>query len=132
MLKGNRSSWSRQEHSMSENVALKGALSLRNNAHQVQLILPNGANNPVLGTSDPEAEQRRINIVKQWGGYQHATRQQGLLGIEQPLAQRTQSILYYQLPAAQRQRVNGGLGLLGSPRKQYQDVTDVTLLPSAE
>ena len=117
---------------MSENAVLKGSLSLRNNAHQVQLIVPNGATKAVLGTSDPEAEQRRLDIVKQWGGNQHVTRQQGLLGIEQPLAQRTQSILYYQLPAAERQRVNGGLGLLGSSRKQHQDVTDVTLLPSTE
>lgn len=117
---------------MSENAALNGTLSLRNNDHQVQLVIPNGATKPVLGTSDPEAEQRRVNIVKQWGGNQHATRQQRLLGIEQPLAQRTQSILYYQLPEAERQRVNGGLGLLSSSRKQHYDVTDVTLLPSAE
>lgn len=117
---------------MSENVALNGSLSLRNNAHQVQLIVPNGATRPVLGTSDPEVEQRRIDIVKHWGGNRHATRQQTLLGIEQPLAQRTQSILYYQLPAAERQRVNGGLGLLGSSRKQQHDVIDVTLLPSTE
>ncbi len=117
---------------MSENVVLKGSLSLRNNAHQVQLIMANGATRPVLGTSDPETEQRRINIVKQWGGHQHATRQQTLPGIEQPLALRTQSILYYQLPAAERQRVNGGLGLLGSSRKLHHDVTDITLSASNE
>jgi len=114
---------------MDDEASLKGALALRNNAHQVQVITPNGASNPVLGTSTPEPEERRVNIVKHWGASEHVTRQQALVGIEQPLAQRTQSILYYQLPMDQRQRVNGGLGLLANSRKQHHDVSEITLLP---
>lgn len=112
---------------MTKDVTLKTTLGLRNNAHQVQIVQPNGAKRPVLGTSDPEEEQRRVNIVKQWGGAHEGPRHQAPVGIEQALPQRTQTILYYQLPEHERQLVNGGLGTSGGSRKKQKEVCEVTL-----
>lgn len=114
---------------MAKDVVIKISPGLRNNAHQVQIVQPNGATRPVLGTSDPEEEQRRVNVVKQWGGAHEGPRHQAPVGIEQALPQRTQTILYYQLPENERQLVNGGLGALGSSRKQQKDVCEVALIP---
>jgi hypothetical protein len=114
---------------MSEEDILSVSLGLRNNAHQVKLVLPNGATKPVLGTNDPEEEQRRLDIVKQWGTTHEAPRPQALVGIEQPLTQRTQTILYYQLPAAERQALHRGFSLQAKSRKYRNEVNPVTLLP---
>ncbi len=114
---------------MSEKEILPVSLGLRNNAHQVKLVQPNGTTKPVLGTSDPEEEQRRMNIVKQWGGANEAPRQQILVGIEQPLTQRTQTILYYRLPAAERQVLRSGFNLNGKSRKYQTETSSVMLLP---
>lgn len=105
-------------------------LSLRNNAHRVQLIVPNGSTKAVLGTSNPEEEQRRVDVVTQWGKGQSAPRQQELTGIKLPLEQRTQTILYYQLNENERQQVNGEHGALSNSRKLYSDTHDVNLYSS--
>lgn len=114
---------------MSEKEIFLVSLGLRNDAHKVMLVQPNGTTKPVLGTSDPEEEQRRMNIVKQWGGTQEAPRQQLPTGIEQPLTQRTQTILYYQLPEAECQVLRGGFNLNGKFRKYQAEASAVMLLP---
>ena len=115
---------------MNGKVLQKILLGLRNNAHQVQLIVPNGSSKPVLGTSEPEEEQRRVNAVKHWMGNQELTRQQTLLGIKQPLEQRTQTVLYYQLAEHERQQINCGMGVSGKSRNREHDVRILDLPPA--
>ena len=95
---------------------LKILLALRNHAHQVEVQVPNGETRPVLGSSHPEEEKRRANVVKQWGGVSQSPRQQQLNTIDIPLPQRTQTILSYRLNPALRNVVNGGIGELADSR----------------
>lgn len=114
---------------MSHNEDLPRNLMLRNNAERVQIILPNGAAKPVLGTSSPEEEeQRRVNIVAHWAGAQTGLRKPALVGIEQPLEQRTQTILYYQLPANERGLINGTVAMPSQSRKNQQEPYSVNLV----
>lgn len=107
-------------------------LGLRNNAHQVQMIVPNGSNKPVLGTNEPQEEQRRMNLVKHWMGNFESPREQWLTGIKQPLDQRTQTILYYQLAENEQQEINNGLKPSEKSRNQVNDVRTLNLPPAGD
>lgn len=82
-------------------------LALRNNGHQVDVVRINGETRPVLGRSHPEEEDRRANILRQWGMRPESPRHQPLATIDEALPQRTQTILSHQLPPELRARLNG-------------------------
>ncbi|HVK99848.1 MAG TPA: hypothetical protein VM553_08550 [Dongiaceae bacterium] len=99
---------------------LKLLLGLRNNAHQVDVVKLNGETRPVLGTSHPQEEDRRANILRQWGMHVASPRQERLAGIDQPLPQRTQTILSHQIDPDLRQQINSGMGTLSDSRQNNQ------------
>ena len=83
-------------------------LRLRGDAHRVDVIVPNGATRPVLGTRDPGDEDRRAATIEQAGGAGRSPRQQPLGSIELPLPRRAQTILTHRLPRAVRERLDSG------------------------
>lgn len=108
---------------------IKIVLGLRDNAHQVEVITPNGATRPVLGTSHPEEQDRRANVVRQWGGAAEGPREQRLATIDEPLDQRSQTILSYQVSQAVRARLNGGGTAATSGRNHHEASTEVLAGP---
>lgn len=84
-------------------------LGLRKDAHEVELIEPNGTNRPVLGTRHPEDTARRVKVAKQWNAAGEGPRHQSLAAIEEPLVQHQQTILSYQVSTAVAARLNGAL-----------------------
>ena len=82
-------------------------LRLRGNADRVEVIVPNGATRPVLGTRDPGDEDRRAATIEQAGGAGRSPRQRPLESIELPLPQRAQTILNHRLPRDVRERLDG-------------------------
>jgi hypothetical protein len=107
---------------------IKIVLGLRENAHQVDVITPNGTTRPVLGTAHPEEQDRRANVVRQWGGTAEGPREQRLATIDEPLAQRSQTILSYQVSQALRARLNGagaGHAPATSRRNEHEASTEV-------
>lgn len=104
---------------------LKIILGLRDNQHQVDVLKPNGASRPVLGTSHPAEENRRLNVLKQWGRTVESPRHQTLENIDIPLSQRSQTILSHQVSQAVRQSLNGAAGpLVDSRRHNQKTITD--------
>ncbi|MFZ6675491.1 hypothetical protein [Undibacterium sp. Xuan67W] len=99
---------------------LKILLGLRNNAHKVEVIQPNDETRPVIGKRSPEETNRRLNAAKQWDVRVEAPRQPSLSTIDQPLDQRSQTILSYQVSATMRQQLNGGHGKLADSRRHNQ------------
>lgn len=96
-------------------------LGLRNHAHRVEVIIPHGTTQPVLGTRHPDDDNPRANAIKHFGGPRSSPRQAVQAAIELPLSQRTQTILTHQLPRAEQDRLNGGGGGAADSRKQNQD-----------
>lgn len=93
-------------------------LGLRNHGHQVGIVQPNGAPRPVLGTAQPGEERRRAAVLAAWGIDPDTARQPVAATIDQPLAQRTQTILAYRLAPEQRRRLDPGGGQAGNaPRR---------------
>jgi hypothetical protein len=82
-------------------------LGLRNEAHQVELIMPNGMTRPLLGTRHPAAEDQRASVIAQSGGPRAAVRQEQSGTIDVAAEQRTQTILMHRLPRTVQQRLNG-------------------------
>jgi len=95
---------------------------LRNDAQDVTVITQEGSARPVLGTSSPEEQDRRLKVLRHWGAAP-SPRAQRLAGIEQPLDQRTQTILSYEVAPELRQRLNGGMGSLAQKREQAAPAT---------
>lgn len=93
-------------------------LALRNNGHRVDVVKVNGEPRPVLGRSHPEEEDRRANILRQWGIRPESPRHQPLGTIDEPLSQRTQTILSHQLPPELRARLNGAPARPAESRKK--------------
>lgn len=83
-------------------------MRLRGDAHRVEVIVPNGATRPLLGTRDPGDEDKRAATIEQAGGAGRSPRQQPLGSIELPLPRRAQTILTHRLPRAVRERLDGG------------------------
>ena len=85
-------------------------LALRNNAHQVQVIVPNGSTQPVLGTRHPTEADTRAAQIRHFGGPRSSPRQSQQTAIELPLATRTQTTLLRRLPEKTQEILNGGIG----------------------
>lgn len=110
---------------------LKILLALRNHAHQVEVLVPNGETRSVLGTSHPEEENRRVNVVKQWGCTTESPRQQRQSTIDLPLPQRSQTILSYRVNPVLQNVLNGGSGSLADSR-MHNRTTVVEALDAAQ
>lgn len=95
---------------------LKLLLGLRNNRHQVDVVKINGESRPVLGTSHPQEEDKRMAALKAWGMQTESPRKERLATIDEPLPQRMQTILSHRLPPELRQRVNSGMESLADSR----------------
>ncbi len=92
-------------------------LRLRGDAQRVELIVPNGATRPVLGTRAPGDEDRRAATIEHAGGAGRSPRQQPLAAIELELPRRAQTILTHRLPREVRERLDGdGAGRHASAR----------------
>jgi len=84
-------------------------LGLRNDQHVVTVITPNDSTRPVLGTRHPHTaddEARRKKALAQWGGASHLSRQRQPDTIDEPLSQRSQTILSHELPADMARQLN--------------------------
>lgn len=97
---------------------LKLLLGLRNNGHQVNVVKINGETRPVLGRSHPEEENRRANVLRQWGIESDSPRSERLATIDEPLPQRTQTILSHQVGPEVRQRITSGVDAPADSRKR--------------
>lgn len=97
---------------------LKLLLGLRDNRHMVDVVKINGETRPVLGVSHPQEEDKRANVLRQWGMPAESPRREPLATIDQPLPQRSQTILSYQVGPQVRQRVNGGIDALADSRQR--------------
>ncbi|HYD80193.1 MAG TPA: hypothetical protein VEC06_10325 [Paucimonas sp.] len=85
-------------------------LALRNNAHRVAVIKTESGTREVLGVAHPEEQDRRAGVLKQWGIDPASPRQEPPATIDEPLPQRTQTILSYRLDPALRRRIDTGIG----------------------
>lgn len=97
---------------------VKLLLGLRNNGHQVNVVKVNGETRPALGRSHPEEEDRRANVLRQWGMDAGSPRRERLATIDEPLPQRTQTILSHQVGPELRQRLNSGVGGAADSRQR--------------
>lgn len=85
-------------------------MQLRDDRDSVTVVRPNGTTRVVLGTRHPsEEDRRRIYATAHWGENHPAPRQTQLEAIEEPLPQRTQTILSTRVPAALQSELNGGI-----------------------
>ena len=98
----------------------KMPLGLRDGRQQVRVVKINGTSRPVLGTTQPEEENRRVRVVRQWGMQAVSPRQTSLAGIDEPLSQRSQTILSHNLAPALRQLVNTGVGSSADAQRSRQ------------
>ncbi len=88
-------------------------LELRGRAHEVQLIVANGATRPVIGTSAPgqddgSAVEARLRVARHWGAA-GSPRLAAEGGITQPLSLRSRTILAGRLPEEARRMLDEGL-----------------------
>lgn len=109
-------------------------LGLRNDMHRVDLVQLNDSTLPVLGTAHPQHDEmeRRVHIQRQWDHRAASPRAPRLASIDEPLEQRSQTILYYQVGPQVRQRLNGS-GPSAAPRQSSQAMDRIGLhLPALE
>lgn len=99
---------------------LKLLLGLRNNGHMVDVVKINGETRSVLGVSHPQEEGKRANVLRQWGMSAESPRREPLATIDQPLPQRSQTILSYRVGPEVRGRINSGVGELTDSRQRNQ------------
>jgi hypothetical protein len=90
--------------------------ALRNDADQVTEVQPDGAVRPVLGTAHPDDADKRAKVLRRWG-QPASPRAERLATIDEPLPQRSQTILSHEVDATLRQRLNGGGSALAQSRK---------------
>jgi hypothetical protein len=93
---------------------VKLLMGLRNNRQKVEVIKIAGQTRPVLGTSYPQEDNRRKNIARHWGNAIDSPRPERLATIDEPLPQRTQTILSHQIESELRRRLDGGGTLTAS------------------
>jgi len=86
-------------------------LALRDDAHRVEVVTINGETRPQLGRAQVEDSARRADVYRQWGMPVHSLRETAPATIDEPLPQRTQTVLAHQLPATLRQRLRSGPGM---------------------
>jgi len=100
---------------------------LRDNAQDIAVIELEGSARPMLGTRSPEEQDRRRKVVQQWG-QAPSPRVRPQAAIEQPLDQRMQTVLSYEVGTSLRSRLNGGLGPLAQRRHTGPEPSAVRLL----
>lgn len=88
-----------------------------NDGNAVTLITPEGATRPVLGTARPDEQDKRLKVLRQWGQTIVSPRALRLGTIDEPLPQRSQTILSYAVDETLRERLNGGAGALVRSRR---------------
>jgi hypothetical protein len=96
--------------------------SLRNDADQVTEIQLDGDVRPVLGTAHPDDADKRARVLRRWG-QPASPRAERLATIDEPLPQRTQTILSHEVDPALRDRLNGGGQAPAQPRKSGAGAT---------
>jgi hypothetical protein len=82
-------------------------LELRNERERVRVIQRVDQPYPELGMAHPTEDTRRADLPSHWGWAEHATRQEPLASIEEPLPTRTQTILSHRVPENVRRAING-------------------------
>ena len=97
--------------------------ALRNDGHTVSVVTPEGATRPVLGVARPDEQDKRLKLLRQWG-HAPSPRAQALVTIDEPLDQRSQTILSYEVGASLRRRLNGGHGDLAQRRSAPAAATE--------
>jgi hypothetical protein len=97
-------------------------LELRDDNHLVTEVTLNGAKRPVLGVAHPDEAEKRAKLLRSLG-HRPSPRDERLATIDEPLPQRSQTILSYEVDPALRQRLNGGAGPLASSRLASSDGT---------
>lgn len=114
-------------------MTIKRLLGLRNHMQRVDLVQLEGSPRPVLGSAYPQHDEmdRRSHIQQAWDHHALAPRGPRLATIDEPLDQRTQSILYYRVGEQVRQRLNGS-GRPALPRNEDQPVEQVGLAPEGD
>ena len=103
-------------------------LGLRNGMHRVDVVQLNDSTLPVLGTAYPQHDEmeRRLHVQQQWDHHTPSPRAPRLASIDEPLAQRSQTILYYQVGPEVRQQLNAG-GPTAAPRQSSHAMDRVGL-----
>lgn len=104
-------------------------LGLRNHAQQVEVIVPNGTTQPVLGTRHPGDGDLRVGASRHFGGPRQSPRRAPPAAIELALSARTQTILTYQLPHEVQARLNGGHGSLAESRRRQDEGSHELIVP---
>jgi len=84
------------------------ALPLRDGRDKVSVIKPNDQTRVQLGVTYPEEAQRRAQIQQYWSGDAASPRQTPPVTIDEPLPQRTHTILSYRVPSQIRASLNSG------------------------
>lgn len=95
-------------------------LGLRKNHHTVTVIKLPGRQPAVLGTAQPDDDDRRARILANWGVYAPSPRQTGEATINQPLPVRSQTLLYYQVNPTVQTTLDGGVTPLVQSRRDNQ------------
>jgi hypothetical protein len=98
-------------------------LELRDENHLVTEVTLNGATRPVLGIAHPDEADKRARLLRNLGyppsprdAQAASPRAARLATIDEPLPQRSQTILSHEVDAALRQRLNGGGEAPAQPR----------------
>lgn len=81
--------------------------ALRNDADQVTEVRLDGSARPVLGIPHPHDADQRAKAARRWG-QAASPRAERLATIDEPLPQRSQTILSHEVDPALRQRLNDG------------------------
>ncbi|MES2127035.1 MAG: hypothetical protein V4463_07160 [Pseudomonadota bacterium] len=90
--------------------------ALRQDGQLVTVIETDDTRRPVLGSSRPDEADKRARVLRHWDPALASPRAQRLATIDEPLPQRSQTILSHEVDPALRQRLNGGHGELAGPR----------------
>lgn len=117
---------------MRKNPSFHPALGLRDDAHRVDIITPNGAIRPILGTREPGAGDQRAATIEQNTNAPRSPRQREPDAIELGLEQRTQTVLTHRLPRAVQDRLNGGPGSLAASRLDQPEEAAAELLAAGK
>lgn len=92
-------------------------LGLRDDRHMVGVIRQNEQQQVQLGVAYPEDSDRRARVLAQWGIDARSPREERLDSIDQPLAQRSQAILFWQVSSTLRAQLATGQGGMSSSRR---------------
>jgi hypothetical protein len=107
-------------------------LALRDDAHRVEIVTVNGETRPQLGQSRTEDSERRADVSRQWGMPVRSPRQAAPATIDEPLPQRSQTVLSHRLPPALRQPINHGTAVSGDAGRGAATAINIALQRSED